>query len=519
MDKRVRFAVVIPAVVGGLLAGLTPALANPGTLNTTGIPARYADQELDWRQCTAEDVPDQPDTAKLLECATFATPRNWERPGDGQDVTIAISRLKSTGETTASVLTNPGGPGGPGRSFPASMADQAKLREHQEIIGIDTRGTGRSTNISCGGVGGTVETHDPRDRDPRNLDLLLDAVELTTEACEQTSGELVKFVDTFHNTKDLDLLRVLLGRDKINWIGYSAGTWLGAHYAQRFPDRVGRFVLDSSVDFTSSWATTFDLQPMGYERRWRQDFLPWAATHHDRYGLGVTGEEVRQTFERVRYALTQNPVEVGGTKVGPVELDSRFIGLLKSKAAFPGLADFLAQLKTLTGNDATEQAKAQAKTAIAAAPAEPDPLDALLAVLTAVRCNDAPEHGTRKSVIRRSQKFLDQDYLLAGGQWMFIQNCIFWDHQPRPLPKVDGKGVPPVLMVQSVNDPATPIEAARKAHAGFKNSRLLTVTGEGDHGIYGYGNAAVDKVVDAYLVDGVVPANQSLPGMPLPNPA
>ncbi|AXB41537.1 alpha/beta hydrolase [Amycolatopsis albispora] len=518
MSRRLRFAVVVPAVVGGLLAGLTPALANPGALNTTGIPARYAEQELDWRQCTAEDVPDQPDTAKVLECATFATPRDWERPDDRQDLTIAISRLKSTGGTTASVLTNPGGPGGPGRSFPASLSQQAKLREHQEIIGIDTRGTGRSTNISCGGAGqGAV--HDPRDRDPRNLDLLLDSLELTTKTCERTSGELVEFVDTFHNTKDLDLLRVLLGREKINWIGYSAGTWLGAHYAQRFPERVGRFVLDSSVDFTSGWATSFDMQPMGYERRWRQDFLPWAAAHDNRYGLGVTGEQVRQTFEAVRYALTRNPVEVDGAKVGPGELDSRFLGLLKSKHAFPGLADFLAQLKTLTANDAPEEAKARARAAIAAAPAEPDPLDAMLAVLTAVRCNDAPEHGDRKSVIRRSQKFLDQGNLLAGGYWMFIQNCIFWENQPRPLPTMDGKGVPPVVLVQSVNDPATPIEGARKAHAGFANSRLLTVTGEGDHGIYGYGNAAVDKVVDAYLVDGVVPEDQSLPGMPPPDPS
>ncbi|KFU80240.1 alpha/beta hydrolase fold [Amycolatopsis lurida] len=518
MYKRLRLAVVIPAVAGGLLAGMTPALANPGTVNTTGIPARYTEQDLAWRQCTAEDVPDKPETAKILECATFASPRNWDRPDDRQDVTIAISRLKSTGETTASVLTNPGGPGGPGRSFPASLSKQAKLRVHQEIIGIDTRGTGRSTNISCGGAG-QGENRDPRDRDPRNLDLLLDTVELFTKTCEQTSGELGRFVDTFHNTKDLDLLRVLLGREKINWIGYSAGTWLGAHYAQRFPDRVGRFVLDSSVDFTSTWAASFDLQPMGYERRWRQDFLPWAATHDDRYGLGVTGEQVRQTFEAVRYALTRNPVEVDGVKVGPVDLDSRFAGLLKSKKAFPALADFLVQLKTLTGNDAPEQAKAQARAAIAAAPAEPDPLDALLAVLTAVRCNDSPTPGDRESVIRRSQEFLDQGKLLNGGGWMFIQNCIFWENQPRPLPTVNGKGVPPVVMVQSANDPATPIEGARKAHAGFENSRLLTVTGEGDHGIYGYGNPAVDEVVDAYLVDGVVPENRSVPGMPLPNPA
>ncbi|RZQ62355.1 alpha/beta hydrolase [Amycolatopsis suaedae] len=511
-----RWTLLTVMVTGGLLATVTPAVASPGTLNTTGIPDRYAGQELAWHQCTAEEVPDQPEAAKLLECATFATPRDWERPDERQDLTIAISRLRSTGETTASVLTNPGGPGGPGRSLPASLSKQAKLREHQEIIGIDTRGTGSSTNISCGGSGSAAEAHDPRDRDPRNLDLLMDAMEFSTKTCRRVSGELGRFVDTFHNTKDLDLLRVLLGREKINWIGYSAGTWLGAHYAQRFPDRVGRFVLDSAVEFTSTWEKSFDWQPIGYERRWRQDFLPWAASHDDRYRLGATGEEVRQTFENVRYALTRNPVEVGGQKIGPVELDSRFIGLLKSKLAFPALADFLVQLRTLTG-DAPEQAKARARAA--AAPAEPDPTDTMLAVLTAVRCNDSPMTRDRQSVIRHSQRFLDQGKLLSGGFWMYLQNCVFWEGQPRPLPTLDGKGVPPVLIVQSVNDPATPIEGARRAHAAFANSRLLTVTGEGDHGIYGYGNAAVDRIVDAYLVDGVVPDDQSVPGVPPPGPA
>lgn len=98
--------------------------------------------------------------------------------------------------------------------------------------------------------------------------------------------------------------------------------------------------------------------------------------------------------------------------------------------------------------------------------------------------------------------------------------CVFWDRPPVTLRTPTGSGVPPVLMVQSVRDPATPVEGARRAHAGFAGSRLLTVNDEGDHGIYAFtANACVNDAVEAYLVDGVVPAvDFSCPGTPLPDP-
>ena len=104
---------------------------------------------------------------------------------------------------------------------------------------------------------------------------------------------------------------------------------------------------------------------------------------------------------------------------------------------------------------------------------------------------------------------------MLGAGW-FIQPCHFWMNPPAPLPVLDGKGVPPVLIVESEHDPATPIEGARRAHQAFANSRMITVTGEGDHGIYAGGNAAVDKAVEDFLIDGRVPRDQSLPGIPLP---
>ncbi|ONI91633.1 peptidase [Actinosynnema sp. ALI-1.44] len=524
-----RYA-AIPAVVGGLLAGSVPALADPRTANTAAVPARYAGQTLDWHLCADAELPTprQPGTQDL-ECATFRTPRDWDRPNERQDLTIAISRLKSTGPTTASVLTNPGGPGGPGRDFPAVLRNQAKLREHQEIIGIDTRGTGKSTNVSCGGGLGVGTTLDARDRDPRNLNLIVDSVKYAASSCQRASGELGPLISTFQMVRDLELLRVLLGREKINWIGYSAGTWLGARYAQQFPNRTGRFVLDSSTEFTGSWQQSFAWQPLGFERRFRQDFLPWLARYDSTYHFGTSGEAARQTYENVRFALTRNPVDLDGVQVGPTTLDTYVLGGLKSKHSFPLTANMLVKVKALTEASTPDQARAEARAEVKSALSKPrsplsepigtgDAPDAFEGTLTNTVCNEGTWTGNRQSIIRQSQQFIDRGQSLIVGTWMWFQFCAFWKGQPCPLPTMDGKGVPPVLIVQSENDPATPIEGARKAHKAFQNSRLLTVTGEGDHGIYGLGNAGVDKIVDAYLVDGVVPDDQSVPGMPLPVP-
>ncbi|MET9259860.1 alpha/beta hydrolase [Amycolatopsis sp. NPDC004079] len=535
--RRLRYAVVIPAIAGTLLAGFTPAFAGQEAaagkqpLNSTGIPAQYASQKLDWHLCAVpSELPTPPpEGAKDMECATYKTPRNWYQPNAQIDLTIAVSRLKATKNATASVVTNPGGPGAPGRNFPARLRNQAKLREHQEIVGFDPRGTGKSTNITCGGAIGTGSDLDPRDRSKQNLNLILQATKYAALSCQQKSGELGPLINTDQTVKDIDLLRVLLGRDKINWVGYSAGTWMGAHYAQAFPARTGRFVLDSSTEFTTTWQKSFDAQPLGFERRWRQDFLPWMANYDKLYHFGTTGEAAHQTYEQLRYALTQNAVTLpDGSHVSANGLDSFIAAQIYSKRAFPGLADYLVNVRALTQSTTSAQAKASAAQRVKAADKStttsgPQPLmvpadgDSYDASFWTIPCNEGPWTGSPQSAVKQSQKLIDRQLPLLGAGW-FIQPCLFWKNTPAPLPVLNGKGVPPVLIVESEHDPATPIEGARRAHKAFDNSRMLTITGEGDHGIYAGGNAGVDNVVEAYLVDGVVPNDQNLPGMPLPVP-
>ncbi|QUQ64798.1 alpha/beta hydrolase [Kutzneria sp. CA-103260] len=517
MRNQLGIAAVVTAVMSGLVATAAPAEA--------GVPARYTTQKLDWHQCAANEVslPPGVDPAVLkgLECGTFTTPRDWDHPGQGPDLTIAVSRLAATAGATASVVTNPGGPGGAGQFFPIALAGQKTLRQHQDIIGMDARGTGKSTTVDCHDNVAGILRLDPQDRDPRNLNEIIDQTQAFARACQQTSGALLPYINTYQTVRDIDLLRTLLGRQQINWVGYSAGTWMGAYYAQTFPQHTGRFVLDSNTEFTATWQQSFGLQPLGIERRWRDDLAAWLAKYDATYHLGGTAEVVYKGAQTLRATLGHSPLDLGGgVTYGPNDLDSSILEATSAHRTWPELGQTLVNVKTAADPTAAEPARAAALAAIKAGlPPVDSNFGPQVATEFAVRCNDTRFVGAdRASLIRRSQAYIDAGLPLWGAN-QIVQPCAFWQRHPEPNPTINGKGVPPVLMVQADRDPLTPIEGAQQAHARFQNSRMITVTNEGDHGQYALqGNTALDNLVNNYLVNGVLPADQSVPGGTLPTP-
>ncbi|QFZ22933.1 alpha/beta hydrolase [Saccharothrix syringae] len=496
---RRRLSTALAAVL--LAAGL-PALAQaaPGR-QSDRQPNPHFDQVLSWAPCTDLDG---------LECATYTAPMDWRTPADGRAITIAISRLRpASGQAKGVVLTNPGGPGGPGRALPLAFAHRAKLVDNMEVIGIDVRGTGASDNLTCGGFN-FLSLTDPRDRSRANTRLIYDSAELQATACQARSGEFGKVVNTEQTVRDLDLLRHLLGREKVSWIGYSGGTWMGAYYATYFPDRVDKFVLDSNTDFTSTFQDVFDNFGYGFERRFRVDFLPWVARYDELYHLGTTAEQVRQVYETTRAKLATDPLLLpDGTPIDAVALDLTLVQVQYSKTAFPDGAQFLAAVAQATA--------AGARTVADVGLARYPLVDSILGTRYAITCNDTKFRHNRTTLALEAER-LGRQYPLMG-YYQLLAPCAFWDRPALELKRPTGRGVPPVLMVQSVRDPATPLEGAQRAQRRFEGARLLTVTDEGDHGIYAFGNACVDDVVEAFIVDGAVPPAQSTcPGVPLPDP-
>ncbi|NLT56017.1 MAG: alpha/beta hydrolase [Actinomycetales bacterium] len=548
---------LVPGRSGVFSEAITSPVRGSG-VSPTGVivPTRFLEQRMSWERCLTDDEIAElvaygfPRNVSRLECATYTAPLDWDRPDNGTRVTIAVSRLRA-GKPSPSggvVFSNPGGPGQPGRDMPLVflLAKRSKLLASQDVYGIDPRGTGASTNVTCSVR--PVASVDHRDRTAGNLGLILDTARLGAQYCDVKGGTLINHVTTENTVKDLDLLRQLVGARQINWIGYSAGTWLGAYYAAYFPPQTGRFVLDSNVEFTSTWQQITLNQPKGFERRFRSDFTPWAASHHAAYGLGTTSTAVRSFYERLRKDLGDFPV---GAYDGPT-LDLTIAEALYTRDSFPDLAEFLGELRAIVDmlREGRTSGAARSRTALArrfprlAAVAERGAGEGrrLLGPLVTGRAASRPAGATPVSAVdasdatslaitcgdtawRGAEDRLIQDSGSQGSRYPLIgyriveEPCMFWQRGGGDLPEITGAGVPQILMVQSEHDPATPIEGARRAAARVPGARLLVVRNEGEHGLYAGGNSCVDRAVEGFIVDGVLPAaGATCSGLPIPGP-
>ncbi|WP_432570646.1 alpha/beta hydrolase [Kineococcus sp. SYSU DK005] len=498
------------------------ATARPATLAEAErqfqqrYPALYREQVPAWAPCAPEAV-GSAQAAAALECAEVLVPRDHRDPGAGEPLRIAVSRLPQAGERPArTVLTNPGGPGGAGLSLAGLGLQPALART--EVVGLDVRGTGASTPLTCGADANAavLGAPDPRDRSPQALSAAAAAMRATADAC--ADDPLVDVVNTEQTIADLDVVRHALGRETVDWVGYSGGTWLGAQYATYFPARVGRFVLDSSVEATAAFQEVFsENQPPAFQRRFEEDFAGWAAGYHWLFRLGPTAGAVEGTYERVRAELAARPLTLDGVPlVDGTLVDGLVVQAMYSKTTFEQLAWILRGLDVVTGlraggaQGAADAAGAALAGRVAAllpqrlADERPAAADSFAATFLATTCND--------TAWSRGEAFWNDLGQLQGPAhplrgWASTQQpCGYWDRAPLSLPRPDGRDLPPLLIVQSRHDPATSYEGALATHEALGSSVLVTVEDEGDHALYASaGNPCVDEVVDAFLTTGVAP--------------
>lgn len=502
-----------PAASAGLAGLAAPDGSEHGVGGVeAGVPVRYAGQKLVWKECGEPEL--------RTKCALVRAPRDWNHPDDGHDIEVAISRVEPrSGRADRVVFGNPGGPGAPGLGMAPFLADQPGLSRHL-AIGMDPRGTGDSTNVSCAGA--PAYTMDGRDQHRANRELTSDASRLIGGYCDRLSHGLLPFVTTEQTVNDMDLVRRLLGFERIDYVGYSGGTWLGAYYQRYFPEHTGRFVLDSNTDFTRPWRDTFEAQPEAFERRFRADFAVWAAKYPGTLGLGNTAAKVLGYYERLRADLARDPIVLEldfgfDVTIDQNALDGTIIGSLYSKTEFQSLASTMTEFRGMWDEQATGGRVAARKRFDRLSGTErrqivhriqqrirrPLAEDAADATFYAITCNDTvwpPGQGYADLVARRE----GSRYPLIG--WTMNQNpCGYWHRPQLSMPVPDGRGVPVTLMVQSAHDPATNARLARDAHRRYAGSRLITVANEGDHGIYGGVNRCADKLVDTFLGTGRAP--------------
>ncbi|WP_375429788.1 alpha/beta hydrolase [uncultured Friedmanniella sp.] len=494
-------------------APLPPAA--PDAAPALSIGSAYLSQRLDWQPCDFSPyVQSVVDTAPETDCATIVVPMDWRHPDAHPDISLAIALSHATGTSKGLLTLNPGGPGLAALDNPALFAmARPRLFSDYDLLGFDPRGYGASQSAECttsaAALAALPKVADLRVRNLATHRAEVASAKLAAQACG--TNELNRYLGTQQTVDDLEFLRTYLGAhraasapsyDKLNYIGYSYGTWLGAWYADSYPTHTGRFLLDSNMNWTSSMYANQRSDSFSFERRRDRMLFPWIARHHKRYNLGTTKATVKRRYETIRAGVLRAFRE-GRSPVSAEDLDAELLSLLYSDADFPDAAQTMRDYADLAASDQSAAGRrtdrrAAAPTDSASAPVEVDNSQI-------VRCNDSPYPRAVAPVLKRADA--DAKTFPFIGYWDTVGPCNYWPF-PSTTRSIDLAGAPTILMVQSEGDPATAYEGARAAHrATAMHTRLVSVDDEGQHGLYLTGvSPCVDKIGDAFIFGGRLPS-------------
>ena len=230
---------ILPLLVAVLAVVALPLPAG-AQASSTSSSAAAAPSTLDWRSCRGG-----------FQCATLTVPWDDAVP-DGRTVDLALLRAPARDQERriGSLVMNPGGPGGSAVEFVRSIYSSlpAELRDRFDIVGFDPRGSGQSDPVECGYDMDALYALDFSPDDQAERDELIAGMQSFVDACVVTNGDYLRHVSTADTVRDLEKVRAALGDDKLTFLGYSYGTYIGAKYAEAFPDKVRALVLDGAVD-------------------------------------------------------------------------------------------------------------------------------------------------------------------------------------------------------------------------------------------------------------------------------
>jgi pimeloyl-ACP methyl ester carboxylesterase len=508
---RCAFAGAATATLALLAAGL-PAVA---TAADGPDLSRFYRQKIKWAACEGEDMP------KDYQCGKVTVPLDYAHPTGGT-LDVAMARYRATGTSRGSVLLNFGGPGGAGISQLALQGkDFMGLTNGYDVVTFDPRGVGQSSPVSCGegadqaadATNGTPDSSDPQ--------AALKVVKHAADQCAKHSGPVLPHIGTVNASRDMDVMRQALGDKKLNYLGFSYGTRLGAVYAAQFPKKTGRLVFDG-VDTLTEPLTEQGLVGAEGQQTALDDFLTWC-TKDVACPFGQDPRSARQQVVELVGSLDENPV--------PTELGQQFSGQdlvgaisqgLYSKQTWPTLEQALKSLVQdgdtrgllqLSGGAALPNAAAAVRQDGGLVDEADVPLDNLTAALMAINCADDPDRPTADQVTRDIDK-LRAAYEEASpvfGQYRLTQVLMCYG-RPKGTDyirdKVRDVHTPKMLLVGTRGDPATPyrwtLETAKRLGS---SAVVLDNKGEGHTGYTS--SKCVHQKVDDFLLYGSLPDSGS----------
>jgi pimeloyl-ACP methyl ester carboxylesterase len=500
----VRIALVAMAAITALTLSGCVTMFLPSKTSQTSTPVKesvaadlkpFYDQVLTWSTCSGGK-----------ECATAKVPLDWNNPTTGE-VKLALIRQAAKGTKQGSLLVNPGGPGGSGYDFVKNSVDYATdstLQDSFDVVGFDPRGVGHSTAVTC---------YDAKKMDDylygitpgvRGSDQWIAENAKTSrafgDACKQNTGALLQRVDTVSAARDLDVLRAVLGDKKLNYLGYSYGTYLGAVYADLYPGKTGRLVLDGALDPAASNFDVTEVQAQGFEsalRAYLADCLTQKACPFD-----GTVQQGMSTISDLLASVEQSPIRNSdGRELGANTLVTAIIYPLYDATAWSYLTDMF-----------TSVMKGDASYAFTLADAynnrQKDGTygDNSTEAFMAINCLDYTYNSDPASMRQQAAQLAKAAPVIGPYMAYGDIGCTNWPYKSTyERGPIAAKGSAPILVVGTTNDPATPYVWAKNLAGELQNGHLLTYKGEG-HTAYNKSNSCVNGTVDAFLVKGTVPA-------------
>ena len=460
--------------------------------------AEFYSQDVVWSDCEGS-----------FRCARITVPMDYANP-DAGTVELAAVMAEADGDAEGTILINPGGPGGSGYDVVSQSLENLtsdRLRENYNILGFDPRGVGRSTPVRCLS---DAELDEARSEyidagTPEGLAAARISAKEFADACAAETGELLGFVDTASAARDMDILRAVAGDEKLNYLGFSYGTLLGATYAELFPDNVGRVVLDGALDPSSTNEEVTLGQAAAFEKAIRayvQDCLSG-----NNCPLDGTVDEGITTIRELLASIEASPMTAAdGRAVTVSTFVSGFILPLYDDGNWPVLSQALAQV--LDEGDPTYMLRL----ADISAEREEDGTyrSNSTVAFNAVNCLDYPMRTDDAQMAADAQELMKASptigkYLAYGGV-----TCESWPFPPVNEPhEINAAGAAEMLVIGTTGDPATPYEWSEALAAQLDSAVLLTWEGEG-HTAYGRGSQCIEDAVDDYFVDGTVPADNTV---------
>ncbi|MFJ4735205.1 alpha/beta hydrolase [Streptomyces sp. NPDC088770] len=497
------------ALCGAAVVMAGSLTAVPADASTPHSAAAVSAAKVTWKKCGTTRHP-------TLQCGSVKVPLDYRHPS-GKMITLALSRVPHTAKTyQGPLLVNPGGPGGSGLSLAGFVASSLPkgVAAQYDVIGFDPRGVGKSSPaLDC-----KPGSFKPVRPDSVPSTTAIENANLTraksfAAACGKKYANVLPHINTVNAATDMDSIRKALGAKKINYFGYSYGTYLGAVYAKLFPERVRRLVLDSIVDPTGVWYNNNIQQDYAFEGR-QQAFLAWIAKNDSTYRLGKDPARIEAKWYAMRAALAKKPA---GGKVGASELEDMFV----PGGYYNGYWPYLAQAFAAYANDKETGPLVEAYANFGAVGASGDNG---YSVYASVQCSDTSWPRDWRQWRKDNWAVHAKAPFLTWNNAWYNAPCAFWPVPAKRPVNVANSKLPPVLLFQATDDAATPYHGGVTVHRLLRNSSLVVEQGGGNHGITLSGNACLDKHLATYLTNGKVPRGKGVADavckrLPDPKPA